>query len=109
MLDTSLSKLTYFAVLGLLTVSSSAWPQTSLFEIAASGVPADKLVIGKPASPSDASNGYVDPATLATCFAQAKEKGWKAGGMVWQFSAIATSWIATIRGSAFPMHELKQY
>ena len=34
---------------GLLTQSSSTWPKTSVFETVASGVSANKLVIGKPA------------------------------------------------------------
>lgn len=71
---------------GLLTQSSTAWPQTSLFEIAASGVSLDKLVIGKPGTASDATNGYIDPATLATCVATAKAQNWDAGVMVWQVS-----------------------
>ena len=64
---------------GLLNESGGSWPQSSLFEIAASGVDLDKLVIGKPAlSSGDASSGYIDPSTLAGCLAQAKAKGWGA-------------------------------
>ena len=60
----------------LLRASSSAWPQSSVFEIAASGVALDKLVIGKPATESDATNGYINPNTLASCLADAKNSGW---------------------------------
>jgi chitinase len=67
-----------------LTQSSSAWPKTSLFEIAASGVSQDKLIIGKPATQSDATNGYIDPSTLAGCVSQAKNQGWNGGVMVWE-------------------------
>ncbi|KAF7976283.1 hypothetical protein HWV62_7184 [Athelia sp. TMB] len=73
----------YTTCAGLLTTSSSSWPKTALFQIAASGVPENKLVIGKPGSSGDASNGYVAPATLATCVAQAKAKGWSGGVMSW--------------------------
>lgn len=66
----------YTTCAGLLTASSSAWPQTALFQIAANGVPLSKLVIGKPGTTSDASNGYIDPTTLAGCVAQAKGQGW---------------------------------
>ena len=70
---------------GLLTQSSSTWPKTSVFEIVASGVSANKLVIGKPAQAAgDASSGFIAPATLATCLSQAKAKGWNGGVMVWQ-------------------------
>lgn len=79
---------------GLLTQSSSAWPQTSLFEIAASGVSLDKLVIGKPGTAADATNGYMDPATLATCVNTAKGQNWDAGVMVWQVSFL---WILQFR------------
>ena len=62
---------------GLLEQSSSQNPNTALFQIAANGVSLDKLVIGKPALASgDASNGYIDPNTLAGCVAQAKSQGW---------------------------------
>ena len=42
--------------------------------------------IGKPATSGDASNGFIAPATLATCVSQAKAKGWDAGVMVWEVS-----------------------
>jgi hypothetical protein len=74
---------------GLLTQSSSAWPQTSLFEIAASGVAENKLIIGKPATSSDASNGYIDPSTLAGCVSQAVGQGWNGGVMVWEVCTSA--------------------
>jgi chitinase len=35
---------------GLFDKSSSAWPKSSVFEIAASGVDVNKLVVGKPAT-----------------------------------------------------------
>ena len=47
-----------------------------MFQIAASGVPLNKIVIGKPATAADANNGYIAPATLATCVEQAKSQGW---------------------------------
>ena len=54
-------------------------------EIAASGVDKSKIVIGKPAGMLDQTNGgYMDPATLSTCLAQAKAQGWDAGVMAYQ-------------------------
>ena len=61
---------------GLLTASSSTWPESALFQIAANGVSLDKLVIGKPGTSVDASNGYIDPSMLATCVAEAAAQGW---------------------------------
>ncbi|KAI0034855.1 glycoside hydrolase family 18 protein [Vararia minispora EC-137] len=87
---------------GLLTASGGSWPGTSLFEIAANGVSLSKLVIGKPAQASDASNGYIAPATLAGCLVQAKSKGWGAGVMTWEYPQANSSWIQTVRSQAFP-------
>ncbi|KAH8107404.1 glycoside hydrolase family 18 protein [Phellopilus nigrolimitatus] len=88
---------------GLLTTSSNTWPKTALFQIAASGVTQNKLVIGKPATTSDASNGYIAPATLATCLKDAKAKGWSAGAMVWEYPDAAASWIKTVRSESWPV------
>ncbi|KAF8659839.1 hypothetical protein AX16_001724, partial [Volvariella volvacea WC 439] len=60
----------------LLNRSSNTWPQTSIFEIAANGVPLSKIVIGKPAGTGDANNGFMSTSTLASCLAQAKNRGW---------------------------------
>ncbi|KAJ3067041.1 hypothetical protein HDU98_009736 [Podochytrium sp. JEL0797] len=85
----------------LLTKSGGDWPGTSVFEIAAKGIPLNKIVIGKPITPAGASNtGYMAPASLATCIAQAKAQGWDAGVMGWQFTLdTAGSWIAQVGAS----------
>ncbi|KAG8214863.1 glycoside hydrolase family 18 protein [Butyriboletus roseoflavus] len=93
----------YTTCAGLLTTSSSTWPETALFQISANGVTLDKLVIGKPATSSDASNGYIDPSTLATCVSEAAGNGWYAGVMVWQYPDATSSWIATVRGTLWPV------
>jgi len=93
----------YTTCTGLLTKSSEVWPKTSLFEIAASGVPQNKLLIGKPATNSDASNGYIPPSTLASCVQQAKNKGWNGGVMVWEFPDASAPWIATVRSESWPV------
>ena len=66
----------YTTCSGLLTASSSTWANTALFQIIASGVPASKLVIGKPATTADATTGYMAASTLASCISQAKNQGW---------------------------------
>ena len=78
----------YTTCSGLLDESSSTWPESALFQIAANGVSLNKLVIGKPANAGDASNGYIAPATLAGCLEQAKAKGWSAGAMVWEVRGL---------------------
>ncbi|KAF5374494.1 hypothetical protein D9615_009116 [Tricholomella constricta] len=66
----------YTTCAGLLTASSTKWPQASLFQIADSGIPLSKLVIGKPANINGANNGYMSASELAQCVQQAKNKGW---------------------------------
>ncbi|KAF9454330.1 glycoside hydrolase family 18 protein [Macrolepiota fuliginosa MF-IS2] len=92
----------YTTCSGLLTTSSGTWPQSALFQIAASGVPLSKLVIGKPATTGDASNGFIPTSTLAQCVSQAKNQGWSAGVMVWEFPDAAAAWIQDVRSIAFP-------
>ncbi|KAF5387358.1 hypothetical protein D9757_005748 [Collybiopsis confluens] len=94
----------YSTCAGLLTASSSTWPQSALFQIAASGVSLNKLVIGKPATTADeTSGGFTAPATLATCVQQAKNQGWSAGVMTWQWPDGAAAWISQVRSLAFPV------
>lgn len=93
----------YTTCAGLLTNSSSTWPESALFQIAASGVPLDKLVIGKPATTGDASTGYMSTSTLATCVEQAKGQGWDAGVMVWEYPDAGTSWITAVRADSWPV------
>ncbi|KAJ7446690.1 glycoside hydrolase family 18 protein [Mycena latifolia] len=94
----------YTTCANLLTTSSTTWPNTALFQIAASGVPLTKLVIGKPASTAFAtSGGFMDGSTLATCVATAKTQGWTGGAMVWEYPGAAAAWIKTVRGSAWPV------
>ncbi|KAI0311744.1 glycoside hydrolase family 18 protein [Amylostereum chailletii] len=87
----------------LLNTSRGTFPGSALFEIAANGVDQDKLVIGKPATSGDASNGFIDPSTLAGCVAQAANKGWNAGVMTWEFPDGDSDWIETVRSQAFPV------
>ncbi|KAK0488964.1 glycoside hydrolase family 18 protein [Armillaria novae-zelandiae] len=93
----------YTTCAGLLTTSSSTWPQTALFQIANSGVPLAKLVIGKPATAGDAGSGFMTTSTLATCLQTAKNQGWNGGAMVWQYPDAGASWIATVRSLSWPV------
>ncbi|KAG1869320.1 glycoside hydrolase family 18 protein [Suillus tomentosus] len=88
---------------GLLYNSSTTWPESALFQIADSGVPLDKLVIGKPATAAQATNGYIDPSLLASCVSSAYASGWDGGVMVWEYPYAESSWIATVRGDTWPM------
>ncbi|KXN83991.1 hypothetical protein AN958_00638 [Leucoagaricus sp. SymC.cos] len=87
----------------LLTTSSSTWPQSALFQIAANGVPLSKLVIGKPATAGDAGSGFISTSTLASCVRQAKNKGWNGGVMVWEYPRAASPWITSVRSLSWPV------
>ncbi|KAJ7873427.1 glycoside hydrolase family 18 protein [Mycena leptocephala] len=93
----------YTTCAGLLTASSNTWPQSSVFQIAANGIPLNKIVIGKPATGADATNGFMDPATLSTCLAQAKAQGWSAGAMTWQYPNGNSAWVTQVRSGSFPV------
>ncbi|KIK56295.1 glycoside hydrolase family 18 protein [Collybiopsis luxurians FD-317 M1] len=93
----------YTTSAGLLTASSSTFPHSAVFQIAASGVPENKVVIGKPAVRSGADTGYMDPGTLATCLGQAKSKGWSAGVMTWQWPDGNAAWIKEVRSKSWPV------
>ncbi|KAF8216500.1 glycoside hydrolase [Mycena galopus ATCC 62051] len=93
----------YTTCAGLLTTSSSSWPGSAVFQIGASGVPLSKIVIGKPATSGDATNGYMSASTLAGCLATAKSQGWTGGAMVWEWPDATSSWIKTVRASSWPV------
>ncbi|UZJ53672.1 hypothetical protein CBS101457_002992 [Exobasidium rhododendri] len=77
---------------------------TSIFEIAISGVPLDKLVIGKVGWPTDAvRGGYTDPHTLATCVRAAKNLGWSAGVMGWKYPHSDSTWFRAVRSISWPV------
>lgn len=76
---------------GLLNKAGSPFPKSSLFEIAANGVDLKKLVIGKPGSAADATNGFIAPKTLGTCVDEAHKKGWSAGIMAFEVSLPAST------------------
>ncbi|KNZ74506.1 Basic endochitinase [Termitomyces sp. J132] len=93
----------YTTCSGLLTTSSNTWPESALFQIGANGVPLSKLVIGKPATTSDANNGFMSTSTLASCLNTAKAQGWNGGVMVWQYPDATASWIAAVRSLSWPV------
>ncbi|KAF9006138.1 glycoside hydrolase family 18 protein [Cyathus striatus] len=93
----------YTTCANLLTASSSTWPESAVFQIAANGVPLSKIVIGKPASAGEASNGFISTSILATCLQQAKAQGWNGGAMVWQYPSAKSPWIIAVRTLSWPV------
>jgi chitinase len=90
---------------GLLTTSGSAFPKTSVMEIAQAGVDINKIVIGKPGEAGDASNGFISQSALSACVAKAQKQGWNAGVMSWEFPSANAKWATTVRGAAFALKD----
>ena len=86
---------------GLITTAGSPFTGSALLEIPKNGFDINKLVLGKPGAASDATNGFIDPATLGTCVDQAKGKGWSAGVMAFQFPDADAAWIKAAKGTSF--------
>ncbi|KAI0772405.1 glycoside hydrolase [Trametes elegans] len=75
---------------------------SSILEITKSGVDVDKLVIGKPGTKADVTNGgFIDPDTLGKCVKEAVSNGWKAGVMAFQFPHADSAWISVVKGNSF--------
>ncbi|KAI1785587.1 chitinase [Ganoderma leucocontextum] len=61
-------------------------------------IPAEKIVIGKPGSAQDTTNGgFMDPTVLSTCVSQAVQEGWDGGVMVYQYPHANATWIAAVK------------
>ncbi|CDZ97380.1 Polyadenylation factor I complex, subunit, Yth1 (CPSF subunit) [Phaffia rhodozyma] len=81
---------------GLLYTSSSTYPGSSLFEIANQGIPIEKLLIGKPSTSAQASNGYMSSDLMASCLSEALSTANASGGslggvMYWQWESRSSS------------------
>lgn len=72
--------------------SSGGWcPGTSVNEIIAAGVSGSKIVIGKPATTIDATNGWMPADALNAAITQNYAfNGWNTGLMFWQYSSDLT-------------------
>ncbi|KIJ53594.1 glycoside hydrolase family 18 protein [Sphaerobolus stellatus SS14] len=82
----------------LIWSSGGTYPGSSVFEIANAGVDLNKIVVGKPASWDEATNGgYMDPGFLSSCLKQAADNGWRGGAMVWEYPTADSQWIKTVR------------
>jgi len=82
--------------------SANGWANgTAVHQIIASGVPASRIVVGKPVTTGDATNtGYVPVGQLSQFFSQAKGSGWNTGFMGWQYKSDSDgSWSKTLFNS----------
>lgn len=79
---------------GLFNVSGGWAAGTSVNEMFSNGIPLEKIVVGKPATPSDAydQGSYMAPENINNALVAAyKHNGWKTGVMFWQFSSDSNS------------------
>ncbi|KAJ9479003.1 Chitinase [Pseudozyma hubeiensis] len=77
------------------------FPLTSLFEINKySGVPLDKLVVGKPAWESDADDGFMRPSVEGACLKIAVQNGWNGGAMFWEYPHMTPHRLSVITDAA---------
>jgi len=84
---------------GLFVTSCNNFPGNAVGQISKAGVPLNKIVVGKYITTSDASNGYIAPATLHNIFQQARsDLGWNAGVMAWVWGDPSTcaAWIKAV-------------
>jgi len=81
-------------------VSSDGWAtNTSILQIAAAGIPLQKIVLGKPVTQAGVSNtGYVDLSTLTSIVDQGlSSSSWRAGIMGWEYDLdLNGDWINTL-------------
>lgn len=87
---------TYDTCDSLFKKSPDSMPGTSVYDIIASGVPASKLIVGKPSDTSEASNGYISPSDLGSCISGLDQK--PGGVMAWQWATSGADWIAAAKG-----------
>lgn len=79
--------------------SGRQYPDTSVFQTHnVGGIPLHKLVIGKPLTRGGAANGYMEPEKLKRCVGLAREKGWDAGVMYWEWDHTAQGALRAVIG-----------
>lgn len=92
---------TYDTCDNLIWNAGDAFPLTSVFEINKySGVPLDKIVVGKPAIASDASNGFVKPSVLGACLNVGVQNGWNGGVMFWEYPHMTPHRLSVVTDAA---------
>jgi len=74
------------------TTGGAYYPGTSVAEVHATGIPLNKIVIGKPVDLRAAASGYVDPSTLHTWILNSGAPlGWNAGVGIWEWLDVTGS------------------
>ena len=72
----------------LFNVSGGWCPGSSINEMIAEGIPSSKIILGKPATTADGSNGWMSAADLNQAITDNYAyNGWNGGVMFWQFTS----------------------
>lgn len=86
-----------------------SFPGTSIQEIVAYGVPAAKMVLGKPLTAADGGSGFVPAATLHSWIANASSPQAVAGVMAWSWETTeGPAWIHTVYGAPCTAHRVRR-
>lgn len=98
----------YASCSNMIISSPQPYPHTAVKEInTQSGIPLEKLVIGKPAVAIDANGGgqdFMSKSAIASCLKRAKEEiGWNAGVMFWEWPHASVSLLEGVRALSFPI------
>ncbi|KZV81243.1 glycoside hydrolase [Exidia glandulosa HHB12029] len=77
--------------------NSPEWaPDTTVSGIIKSGIPAEKVIIGKLGEASDGGNGYMSPSDIGSCISQQNTK--PGGVMAWEWIHAGPDWIKAAKG-----------
>ena len=72
----------------LFNVSGGWCPGSSINEMITAGIPSSKIILGKPATTADGSNGWMSAADLNKAITDNYAyNGWNGGVMFWQFTS----------------------
>jgi len=85
------------------TTGGAYYPYTSIKEIADTGVPLNKIVVGKPVDARMAGSGYVDPVTLHSWFqSSGAALGWNTGAGIWEWWDVTGSEAIPFMNTLYP-------
>jgi chitinase len=88
--------------------TSNGWAsRTAVKELISKGIPANKIIVGKPVTPSDADNtGYISLSQFSQILRTATADGWNSGFMGWQYTSDSDgNWSKTLSRALNNFHE----
>eukprot|EP00475_Leptophrys_vorax_P013624 TRINITY_DN199_c0_g1_i2.p1 TRINITY_DN199_c0_g1~~TRINITY_DN199_c0_g1_i2.p1 ORF type:complete len:331 (-),score=77.92 TRINITY_DN199_c0_g1_i2:34-1026(-) len=88
----------YFDYTTLFVTSCSTFPNTAIKQVLANtGMSANKIVVGKPITTADASNGFLSAGDFGALLNTGISNGFDIGGyMGWKWEVEATTWVSQV-------------